>query len=175
MDPQKKLQEALKQISVVRHTRQTVYTFSATRMPYYLAGTVMDAVNRVEIRSGRVTAERPRILTPSQLGQDFFEGFGDLEREQAEALLRTCGRSLEYRYRNETDNIRVVPGPIRAVIERLKKDAGPQESSRAAIIRCEDSGLWGLGLVKCILDVTVRSFLGNVTELEERGFFPGEG
>ena len=175
MDPQKKMQEALKSISVVRHMRQTVYTFSTTRVPYHLAGVVMDAVDRVEIRSGRVTSERPRILTPAQLGQDFFEGFGDLEREQAEALFRAYGRGLEYRYRNETDNIRVVPGPIGAVIERLKKEAGPQESSRAAIIRCEDSGLWGLGLVKYILDVTLRSFAGNVTELEERGFFPRGG
>ncbi len=175
MDPYKKLQEALKGVSVVRQPQRTIYTFGVTRAPYLLAGIVMDAVDKVEIRRGRVMADRPRIVTPTQFTQTFFEGFGGVEQEHAEALFRRYGRALEYRYRNEMDEVQVVGGPIEAIVERLRKEADSSGQPGAAIIRCEDSALWGLGLMKYILEVTVRSFGGNITELEERGFFSGEG
>jgi len=43
---------------------------------------------------------------------------------------------------------------------------------RAAIIKCIPD-MWAVSLMKCVLEIITKSFPGNITELEERGWFGG--
>lgn len=57
-------------------------TFGTTEFRFVLISELMDQVDRVRVRSGRIEAGRPVILRPDPEQEMSFEGFGD----QAEAF-----------------------------------------------------------------------------------------
>src|SRR6186713_1612270 len=57
-------------------------SFGSTKFEFILVSELMDQVDRVRVRTGKIEAERPRILRPEAYQEVSFEGFGD----QAEAF-----------------------------------------------------------------------------------------
>ena len=55
---------ALENTHVILAPEGQIATFGSTSFNFYLISELMDRVNQVRIRNGKVHAERPQILTP---------------------------------------------------------------------------------------------------------------
>ena len=62
-DLHQKFEYAMKETQVVRPVKQTIFTFSPTDVNYYL---ITEFLNKaiIEVRRGKITIERPAIITP---------------------------------------------------------------------------------------------------------------
>ncbi|MCX5999881.1 MAG: hypothetical protein NTU41_09925 [Chloroflexi bacterium] len=120
------------------------------------------------VREGKVTVERPKLVTPYYL-LNLFQGF-EHGKDYAEYLFREYGANepgLMYRYKNEPTEINVLSSPVEAVIHNLNKKIDEDRNPMAAIIRGVDE-LWDVSLMKFIYDVTRNSLHSNVMELGAR-------
>lgn len=170
----------VEQTQVLRPPRQVLATFGTTSISYYLVtepvyGELLGETQETVIRHGRVTAERPRIVTPYYL-LSLFSGFEHGE-EYARHLVETVGANspgLMYSYRNELEETSVVSDPLPTVAQRLVDDLERREVGMAAVIRGVDH-LWDISLMKFIFELTVSSLTRNVAELAHSGLLGMEG
>ncbi len=72
----------MEQTEVIHEPARRIDTFGSTMFEYVLISELMDSVNEVRVREGRMEAMRPQILRPEGYNDLFFEGFG----EQADAF-----------------------------------------------------------------------------------------
>ena len=56
---------AMENTRVVIQPQRTIETFGSTSFRFLLVSELMDEVNAVRIRGGRIEAERPRIMSPA--------------------------------------------------------------------------------------------------------------
>ena len=68
---------ALENTRVILAPDRQIATFGITSFNFYLISELMDRVNQVRIRNGKIQAERPQILTPEHYYRLLLEGFGD--------------------------------------------------------------------------------------------------
>ena len=76
------IQYAMQMTGVVHEPARRIDTFGTTNFEFILLSELMDSVNQVKVRSGRICAERPMIVKPEAYVEMMFEGFG----EQAQAF-----------------------------------------------------------------------------------------
>lgn len=158
---------------VIRPPRQNLATFGATNVYYYLVAqaTYNELINSQEtvIREGRVIAERPKIVTPSYLSR--VEGFSSEAKKYFE-LLMTQGNpnspGLVYAYRNEPKELNVVSDNLPTVVAKLNEKIDQTGDPLASIIKGEDL-LWDVSILKFIFEITSRSVMDNVRQLNQRG------
>ena len=162
------------QTEVLRPPKQALATFGTTVISYYLVtepvyAELLGETRETVVRHGKVTAERPQIVTPFYL-LNLFRGFEHGE-EFATYLAETYGSDssgLMYSYRNELEETTVVSDPIGTVARRLIDELDEQKESLAAVIQGVDH-LWDISLMRFIFDLTVSSVGRNVAELAHRG------
>src|SRR5882672_4686526 len=90
---------------ILRPPRHTLATFGTTVLNYVLLSPLPDVENQCRLREGRVTAERPKIITPD-LWRKRFEGFGeetDIYKGVMDQLFGEALRGLEYTFKNELE------------------------------------------------------------------------
>src|SRR5438105_7071546 len=113
---------AVENTHVILAPEQTIATFGSTRFHFFLISELMDRVNEVRVRDGRIHAERPQILTPGHYSQLLLEGFGEKARDFAEWLEHHTERFavLKYGFQfRKTDVVeRIVQSPVDEVIDR---------------------------------------------------------
>lgn len=176
MDIRKSFKEVLEKTSVVKVPKHRISTFGNTRIQYFFVSELPALKDRSRLREGLVIAESPKILTPEMM-KNRFEGFGDESEEFGKWLSDKYGaslRGLQYRFRNESVGSKVEYLPLKDLSENLSKslERGPEQS---ALIQGPDT-TWQISLMKFIVDECMRSFVGNLRELDEHGYFesPGE-
>ncbi len=165
---------------VLRAPRQSLATFGTTAISYYLVtepiyGELLGETRETVVRHGRVTAERPQIVTPFYLLR-LFHGFEHGE-DFAQHLLEAYGANspgLMYSYRNELEDTSIVSDPVSAVAQRLADDLERQGEGMAAVIQGVDH-LWDVSLMKFIFDLTISSLGQNVADLAHSGLLGMEG
>ncbi len=165
---------------VLRSPRQSLATFGTTAISYYLVtepvyADLVGEVRETVVRHGRVTAERPQIVTPFYL-MNLFHGFEHGE-EFASHLGEIYGPNspgLVYSYRNELEETNIVAGPLATVVQRISEDLERQGEGLAAVIQGVDH-LWDVSLMKFIFELTVSSIGRNVAELAHSGLLGMEG
>jgi len=74
-------QYAIENTHVVRAPSQSIQTFGNTSFRFHLVTELMDNVNQVRVRDGRLHAERPTIITPGYIERELLEGFGEKAHE----------------------------------------------------------------------------------------------
>ena len=115
--------------------------------------------------------EKPVVIAPSHLTENFLEGFEEEQAEQIQMLLKKFGlRALRYKYKNKTEDVKIVSGRFENIIDRIKSEIDARGDNLAAIIKGVP-GMWGISLMKYVIQLISTSFPGNVKELEERGWF----
>ena len=67
-------------------------------------------------------------------------------------------------------NTKIFTGNIHRITRSISQDIEQENKPLAAVIKGVDD-YWQVSLMKFIVDVALKSFYSNVTELEERGFF----
>lgn len=170
--PQHPLWRVLGESRVIRFPRHRLATFGRSEIQYQLVTGVSTDPMRSNLRTGRVIAQRPQILTPDVFVER-FKNFGD----DANAFERFFNdnfadsfRGLEYTFQNVLES--TVPHHIdpRELARNIRKDMDARDAAREAVILGREDG-WGLALMKFILEETSQSFAVNMRELDERGMF----
>lgn len=168
------LRQVVEQTQVLRPPRQALATFGTTTIDYYLVSEpvyteLVGDTRETVVRHGKVTAERPQIVTPFYLLK-LFHGFEHGE-EVARYLSESYGAGspgLMYSYKNELQDTSVVSDPLPAVAGRLAEEMEEQGRNLAAVIKGVDH-MWDISLAKFIFEITTSSLGRNVAELAGSG------
>ncbi len=153
-------------------------TFGATRVNYYLISELMDSINRIRVREGRIQAQRPQILTPSAYASALLEGFGEEAEKYADWLRQHEGdlHILQYGFviRKEEISEQIINDPLEAVAERVRLSVEGKDDPMAAVVVGVDHP-WEVCLLKLMVDVIRESVPGNVRELQRRRMLENMG
>src|SRR6266576_5847101 len=113
---------AIENTQVILAPERQIATFGSTSFRFYLISELMDRVNRVRVRDGRIQADRPQILTPEHFSRLLLEGFGE-KAERYIDQLREHARNISvlrygFQFRKTDVNERMFRDPLDAVINR---------------------------------------------------------
>ena len=70
------IEYAIENTQVILAPERQIATFGNTSFEFHLISELMDRVDQVRIRTGRIEAERPKILSPEYFCRMMLEGFG---------------------------------------------------------------------------------------------------
>ena len=166
------VQYAAENTRVILAPERQISTFGATSFRFYLISELMDQVNEVRVRDGRIHAERPQILTPDHYARLLLDGFGEKaqryidqlrERMQNVAVLRY---GFQFRKTEVTENR--VRESIDSVITRTTNNVRNSGEPLSAVIQGVDDA-WEVCLLKLTIDLIERSSGGNVGDMRRRG------
>ena len=165
---------AVNNTEVVLAPKHHLETFGATILNYHLVSELMDSVDRVRVREGRLHAHQPRIITPEAYAQTFLEGFGEEAARYVE-WLREHDKQVRvlqygYRLRQEAFSEQIVSDNLRAVVDRVRKDVETRKDPLGAVVVGVDTP-WDVCLVKLFWEVIQRSAQTNIRELSQRHMF----
>lgn len=169
------IRKIFQQIQVVRSPKHRLATFGTSRIHYQLVTDVPGFKDRSRLREGIVTADKPALITPQSMNEQ-FQGFGSDVKEFVDTLVKQYGqalRGLEYQFRNEMLSTRIELTPPETYVKNLTKQLDGSDSYHNALIFGADR-MWELCIMKFIVEETLASFSSNVQELQERGFFDGD-
>lgn len=164
---------------VLAPSRQ-IETFGETRVHYVVLSELLDEIDKVRIRQGRITAARPRVITPQYFVNQALENFGDNARQYIERLLKSSDgmRIIEYglRFSKEEYGEEVVGGRIAELAAQVSADKSERDDGivYGVIIGVDD--LWEVSLLKFASDLVHGSVAHNARELQGSGLLdPSSG
>ena len=174
MESQRDWIRAVEQTWVVRFPRQTLATFGATNIAYYVVTEpiyqqLTPGVQEGAVRTGRVIAERPAVITPTYAMD--LEGFSEEAYEYLRYVARQYGPNspgILYRYRKEDDNVDIVSGEPREIAHRIGDDLDRRQENLSVVMVGVDE-LWDVALLKFMYEFTSSSAAKNAHEFESRG------
>ncbi|OGV62304.1 MAG: hypothetical protein A2498_00155 [Lentisphaerae bacterium RIFOXYC12_FULL_60_16] len=169
---------AVNNTEIIQLPRQHLETFGTTILNYHLVSELMDSVNQVRIREGRMQAFQPKIITPKAYAETLLEGFGEEAAKYVE-WLREHEQNvhiLQYGYtlKQESFSEHVVTEDVRAVVERVKKEVDDKNDPMGAVVLGVDKP-WDVCLIKLFVEVMTASVKTNVQQLRQRHLFDPDG
>src|SRR3954467_6437516 len=116
---------AIENTRVILAPQRQIASFGSTSFRFYLVSELMDRVNEIRVRDGRIHAERPQILTPEHYCRLLLEGFGDKAEKYVEQL-REHARSMAvlrygFQFRKTDLNEQTLSDSIDTVINRTRR------------------------------------------------------
>src|SRR5215813_9593872 len=116
---------ALENTRVILAPERHIATFGSTSFNFYLISELMDRVNQVRIRNGKIQAEHPQILTPEHYCRLLLEGFGEKAERYIERL-REHARNIAvlrygFQFRKTDLSEQTLRDSIDAVINRTRR------------------------------------------------------
>jgi hypothetical protein len=165
---------AVNNTEIVLKPKQHLETFGATVLNYHLVSQLMDSVERVRVREGRLQAHQPQIITPQAYSRTFLDGFGEEAGRYVDWLRQHEKdiRILQYGYRlkQEAFSEHVISDDVRNVVDRVKQRVEDSEDALGAVLIGVDSP-WDVCLVKLFWEVIQTSARSNIQEMESRHLF----
>jgi hypothetical protein len=163
---------AVENTRVILAPEQTIATFGSTRFEFHLVSELMDRVNEVRVRTGKIHAERPQILTPEHFSRLLLDGFGEKAQNYVDQLRERLHNIAVLRYgfqfRKTDVSERMFRDPIDAVIARTKAQVEDMREPLSAVIQGVDDA-WEVCLLKFTIDMIERSAGGNLGDFRKRG------
>jgi hypothetical protein len=166
------IQFAIENTQVIVAPQRRIATFGDTSFRFYLVTEMMDNVDQVRVRDGRLHAIRPQIITPGHIQRMLVEGFGenaedftDWMREHAPQLAIL---KYGFQFRKTDISNEVVHDPLEAVVGRLRERVEASDDPLSAIIQGVDEG-WEICLLKFAADMIQESSGGNLGDFRKRG------
>lgn len=162
---------AVNNTRIVLKPKRHLETFGNTLLNYVLVSEMMDSVNQIRIREGRMQAAQPQIIAPQSYSKMMLEGFGE-EAEQYANWLREHEQHihiLRYGYTLRQESLRetVVTDSLEAVLARVKTDYAKRQDPFRAVVQGVDTP-WDVCLVKLFWQVIQESVVPNVREMAQR-------
>ena len=165
---------AVNNTEVLVAPRRHLETFGNTLINYHLVSELMDSVNQVRVREGRMQALRPQIVTPSAYSNMILEGFGEQSEKYVEWLREREDhvRILRYGYtlKQETFSEQVITDSLDAVLERVKKDVAGRQDPFSAVVKGVDTP-WDVCLIRLFWQVIQNSAQTNFREMAAKRMF----
>ena len=158
-------QYAIENTRVVRAPEQRIQTFGSTSFRFFLVSELMDSVNKVRVRDGRLHADRPMLITPDYLQQHALEGFGE-KAEEFLGWLRENARDLAilkygFQFKKTDISEELVHCSMDDVVGRLKDELGRRADPMSVLIQGVDEG-WEVCLLKFTADLIQQSAPDNL-------------
>src|ERR1700740_2767512 len=99
------LQYALENTKVIHSPDRRIETFGATSFDFYLITELMDRVNEIRVRSGRIQADRPQLVTPENMAKLLLDGFGEAANQFAPLLQSRNATFLQYGFQIRKEGV----------------------------------------------------------------------
>jgi len=165
---------AVNNTEIVVTPKRHLETFGHTLLHYHLVAEMMDSVGKVRVRTGRMQAMRPQIITPQAYSEMILEGFGE-EAAKYARWLRDNEEDihiLRYGYvlRQENFSEEMITDSFEAVLERVQKGVESSSDPFAAVIKGVDEP-WDVCLVKLFWTMVQQSAKTNIIEMAKRRMF----
>jgi hypothetical protein len=162
---------AIENTHVIVAPERQIATFGSTSFNFYLISELMDRVDQVRIRNGKIHAERPQILTPEHYYRLLLEGFGE-KAERYVDQLREHARNIAvlrygFQFRKTDLSEQTLRDSIDTVINRTKRRVESEDEPSAIIQGVDD--VWEVCLLKFTIDLVERSSGGNLGDFRKRG------
>src|SRR6187200_3279233 len=130
---------AIENTHVIIAPERQIATFGSTSFKFYLISELMDRVDQVRIRNGKIHAERPQILTPEHYYRLLLEGFGEKAERYADQL-REHARNIAvlrygFQFRKTDVSEQTLRDSIETVINRTKCRVQSANEPLSAIIQ----------------------------------------
>ena len=165
-------QYAIENTQVILAPERKIATFGSTSFRFFLISELMDRVNEVRVRDGRIHADRPQILTPDYFSRMLLEGFGEKAERYIEQLREHTRNMAVLRYgfqfRKTDVTEQMFRDPIEAVVARTKTHVQGLQEPLSAVIQGVDEA-WEVCLLKFTIDMIERSSDGNLGDFQKRG------
>ena len=165
-------QYAIENTRVILAPQRKIASFGSTSFRFYLISELMDQVNEVRVRDGRIHAERPQILTPEHYCRLLLDGFGEKAEKYIEQLRERTRDMAVLLYGFQFRKTDVVENTVRdrmeAVIERTRRQVENSDEPLSAVIQGVDDA-WEVCLLKFTIDLIERSSGGNMGDFQRRG------
>ena len=164
------LQYALENTKVIHSPDRVIETFGVTSFQFYLITELMDHVDEIRVRAGRIQADRPQLLTPDNMAKLLLDGFGEAANHFAQLLQAKNAAFLKYGFQIRKDGVteHIVHDSLPAVLERVNREVPEGQRSSSAIIQGVDEG-WEICLLKFTLELVEQSARINWFDLRRRG------
>ena len=165
---------AVNNTDVILMPERHLETFGTTVMNYHLITELMDSVDRVRIREGRLEAGQPQIITPDAYLQTAMEGFGD-EAQQYVDWLKEHEQDIKvlqygYKLKQESFSEHIITGDLKSVAKRVESEAKAKNDPLSAVVIGVDEP-WDVCLVKLFWEVIRTSAKTNITDMNNRHLF----
>ena len=153
-------------------------TFGTTVLNYHLVSELMDSVDQVRVRTGRMQASPPQIITPEAYAKTFLEGFGDEARQYIEWLREHEKdiRILQYGYhlKQQSFSEHLVTEKKETVVERVQDEVKGKNDPLSAVVVGVDEP-WDVCLVKLFWEVIQNSAKKNIQDMASRRLLEDSG
>ena len=163
---------AIENTQVILAPEGRIATFGSTSFNFYLISELMDRVDQVRVRNGKIHAERPQILTPEHFRNLLLEGFGEKAQRYVEQLQERLRNIAVLRYGFQFRKTDVTEETVRdsmdAVVSRTKRRVESGNEPLSAVIQGVDDA-WEVCLLKFTIDMIERSSGGNIGDFRKRG------
>jgi hypothetical protein len=163
---------AIENTHVLVAPEQQIATFGSTSFNFYLISELMDRVDQVRVRNGKIHAERPQIVTPDHYTRLLLEGFGDKAQRYVDQLREHLQNIAVLRYGFQFRKTDVTEETLRdsmsSVINRTRRRVEESNEPLSAVIQGVDDA-WEVCLLKFTIDMIERSSGGNLGDFRKRG------
>ena len=163
---------AIENTQVILAPERQIATFGNTSFNFYLISELMDRVDQVRVRNGKIHAERPQILTPEHYCRLLLEGFGEKAQRYVDQL-REHARTVAvlrygFQFRKTDVTEQTMRDSVDAVINRTKRRVESENEPLSAVIQGVDDA-WEVCLLKFTIDLIERSSGENLGDFRKRG------
>ena len=166
--------QAIEQTWVARFPKQQLATFGSTNIAYYVVTEPIyqelePGKDEGVIRTGRVIAERPTLITPTYALS--LQGFSSEAYEYFREMAMQAGPNspgVLYQYRNEAKGTDIVGGTASEIARRISGDLDERKEDMSVVMVGVDE-LWDVALLKFVYEFTSSSIAGNVQDFNSRG------
>jgi hypothetical protein len=163
---------AIENTQVVLAPERRIATFGSTTFNFHLVSEMMDRVDQVRVRNGKIHAERPQILAPEHFARFALEGFGEKAQKYMEHLREHVSNIAVVRYGFQFRKTDVTEETLRdsveTVVNRTRELVENANDPLGAVIQGVDDA-WEVCLLKFTIDMIERSSGGNVGDFRKRG------
>jgi len=162
---------AVNNTEIVLTPSRHLETFGSTILHYHLISELMDSVDQIRVREGRMNASQPKIITPEAYSRTFLEGFGEEAARYLE-WLREHERDIRilqygYQLKQESFSEHVISDNVRNVVDRVKRSVEDSGDPLGAVVVGVDEP-WDVCLIKLFWEVIRRSAHTNIQQMQKR-------
>jgi len=170
-DPQFDFWYAVNNTEVISVPEQRLETFGATVVNYHLVTELMDSVDKVRVREGKLKAFRPEIITPPSITDDMLDGFGEEARRYADWLQKHAQdmQILKYGFKVQKREINdyILSDPLETVVNRVKDELTERDDPLGAVLVGVDRP-WEVCLLKLMVELVQNSAPGNMQDIRQQ-------
>lgn len=172
-EQERRFRQLWESVTIARAVPYSLFTFGSSDLPYYLIVDSEQPNHPVQLTRGTVKVTRPLIITPHNADPEFRNFFEEGETAGIiDFLISRTAAFSNLRIENELQKSDWVSDSVEDVVARLNQKLDAEDEDRIAILTAP-ARLGHLAVLKYTTQRMIESAPGNIQELREKGFLPG--